>query len=53
MFVLNAQAPEYNFAGTRLRLLISGKDIAGVFCMMEIFGPTMRITKKGATEELT
>ncbi|WP_213776605.1 cupin domain-containing protein [Caballeronia sp. dw_276] len=44
MFVLNTQAPEYNFAGTRIRLLISGKDTAGVFCMMEIFGPPHRAT---------
>jgi len=44
MFVLNTQAPEYNFAGTRIRLLISGKDTAGVFCMMEIFGPPRRAT---------
>src|ERR1700710_2534999 len=44
MFVLNTEAPEHNFAGTRVRMLISGKDTAGVFCMMEIFGPPRRAT---------
>lgn len=44
MFVLNTAPPEYNFAGTRIRLLMSGKETAGVFCLMEIFGPPGRAT---------
>ena len=44
MFVLNTSPPEYNFAGTRVRLLMSGKETGGAFCMMEFFGPPKRAT---------
>jgi quercetin dioxygenase-like cupin family protein len=44
MFVLNTHPSEYNFAGTRIRLLMSGKDTGGAFCMMEILGPPGRAT---------
>jgi len=44
MFVLNTKPPEYNFAGTRVRLLMSGKETGGAFCMMEFFGPPNRAT---------
>ncbi|WP_181969727.1 cupin domain-containing protein [Paraburkholderia sp. DHOC27] len=39
MFVLNTDAPEYNFAGTRVRLLMSGQQTGETFCMMEMFSP--------------
>lgn len=38
MFVLNTHPAEYNFAGSRTRLLMSGKDTGGAFCLMEMFG---------------
>jgi hypothetical protein len=37
MFVLNTNSPEYNFAGTRVRMLLSGKQTSEAFCMMEMF----------------
>jgi quercetin dioxygenase-like cupin family protein len=39
MFVLSSPSPEYNFAGTRVRLLMSGEQTGGAFCMMEMFSP--------------
>lgn len=39
MFVLNTESPEYSFAGTRVRLLMSGAQTGGAFCMMEMFSP--------------
>jgi quercetin dioxygenase-like cupin family protein len=39
MFVLNTNSPEYNFAGTRVRMLLSGKQTSEAFCMMEMFSP--------------
>jgi mannose-6-phosphate isomerase-like protein (cupin superfamily) len=39
MFVLNTNSPEYNFAGTRVRMLMSGKQTSEAFCMMEMFSP--------------
>lgn len=44
MFVLNTHPIEYDFAGTRMRLLMSGKDTGGAFCMMEMFGPPGKST---------
>ena len=46
MFVLNTNPPEYNFAGTRMRLLMSGKETGGAFCMMEFFGPPNRADRR-------
>lgn len=39
MFVLNTNSHEYNFAGTRVRMLMSGKQTNDAFCMMEMFSP--------------
>lgn len=32
-------APEYGFAGTRVRMLLTGRQTDGAFCMMEMSGP--------------
>ncbi len=44
MAVINQDPAEFNLAGARVRLLMSGKQTAGVFCMMEVIGPPGRST---------
>ncbi|WP_144144793.1 cupin domain-containing protein [Paraburkholderia sp. BCC1884] len=35
---------EYDFGGSRARMLVSGKHTAGSYCMIEIFSPAGRAT---------
>jgi quercetin dioxygenase-like cupin family protein len=44
MLILNDKPLEYNFAGTRVRLLMSGRDTNSAFCMMEMFSPPGKST---------
>jgi len=44
MLIVNDTPVEYNFAGTRVRLLMSGKQTNGAFCMMEMFSPPGKAT---------
>jgi quercetin dioxygenase-like cupin family protein len=40
----NIQPVEYDFGGSRARMLVSGKQSAGSYCMLEIFSPAGRAT---------
>lgn len=42
--ILNDKPLEYNFAGARVRLLTSGDDTGGAFCMLEMFSPPGKAT---------
>jgi quercetin dioxygenase-like cupin family protein len=44
LFVLNNQPVEYNFGGSRARLLVSGEDTDGAYCMLELYSPGGRTT---------
>jgi uncharacterized cupin superfamily protein len=44
VFVLNDKPVEYDFGGSRTRLLVSGEHTEGAYCMLEIFAPAGRAT---------
>ncbi|AJK46697.1 cupin [Burkholderia plantarii] len=44
MFILNDKPVEYDFGGSRTRLLASGAQTGDAFCMLEIFSPGNRAT---------
>ncbi|PVX85936.1 cupin domain-containing protein [Paraburkholderia unamae] len=44
MFVINNKPTEYDFGGSRTRLLVPGEQTGGAWCMLEIFAPAGRST---------
>ncbi len=44
MFTQNSHPAEYNFGGSRARMLVSGKHSGGSYCMIEMFSPAGRAT---------
>ncbi|CAM2156522.1 Cupin domain-containing protein [Pararobbsia alpina] len=46
MFVKTTQPTEYDFGGSRTRMLISGAQSGGAYCMLEIFSPAGRATPR-------
>ncbi|WP_162600670.1 cupin domain-containing protein [Paraburkholderia sp. C35] len=42
MFVLNDKPVEYDFGGSRTRLLVSGDQTGNAYCMLELFSPAGR-----------
>lgn len=44
MVTLNDTPIEYDFGGSRTRLLVSGERTGGAYCMFEIFAPAGRAT---------
>jgi quercetin dioxygenase-like cupin family protein len=44
MYAKNTLPVEYDFGGSRARILISGAQSAGSYCMIEIFSPAGRAT---------
>ncbi|WP_148669154.1 cupin domain-containing protein [Burkholderia pyrrocinia] len=44
MFILNQTPAEYDFGGSRTRLVVPGEHTGGAWCMLEIFAPAGRAT---------
>ncbi|WP_250467831.1 cupin domain-containing protein [Caballeronia sp. GAFFF2] len=44
MFMLNDNPVEYDFGGSRARLLVSGNHTDDAYCMLEMFSPAGRAT---------
>jgi quercetin dioxygenase-like cupin family protein len=44
MFVINRTPTEYDFGGSRAKLLVSGEHSDGAYCMLEFFSPAGRAT---------